>query len=592
MSFLVQSAIFLGAAVIAVPLARRLGLGAILGYLAAGIVIGPGGAGLIDNAEDVLHFAEFGVVLLLFVIGLELQPARLWSMRRAVFGLGGAQLVGTGAALALAGWLLGLAPTAAVLVGLVLALSSTAFGLQILAEKKQLTQRHGRTAFAVLLFQDMAVVPLLALIPILVGGMGGGGQDLIWPIAKAVLMIAALVVGGRYLLRYLLRAVAVSRTPEVFTAMALFTVVTAALLMQAVGLSPALGAFLAGVLLAESEYRHALEADIEPFKGLLLGLFFIAVGMSVDIGLVLSRPLAILGLVAGLMAVKGLALYAVGRAGRLKPAAARRLATVLPQSGEFAFVLFAVATGTGALDRGVADLLIVVVSLSMAATPLAVAVNEAIDRRAPKAAEPPAYDTPPATDNQVIIAGFGRFGQIVGRILRARRIPFTALEISPEQVDFVRRYGNEVHYGDASRLDLLRAAKADKAAVFVLAIDDVEASVRTAEVVAKHFPNLAIHARARNRAHAYRLMDHGVKIIRRETFHSSLELAGEVLKATGLTPSEADRVVATFRDHDVARLHEQYPMRADQDKMILQTRQWAEELEELFAQDAADEAAD
>ncbi|MCG8696215.1 MAG: monovalent cation:proton antiporter-2 (CPA2) family protein [Minwuiales bacterium] len=590
MSLLMQSAIYLCAAVVAVPLSKRLGLGAILGYLAAGIIIGPGGLGLIGHVEDVLHFAEFGVVLLLFVIGLELQPSRLWSLRRSVFGLGGAQVLITGGALAVGGLLFGLGLQTAILVGLILALSSTAFGLQILAEKKQLPTRHGRVAFAILLFQDLAVIPLLALIPVL-GGSGGETAEggVLLGTLKVVLAIAVLVVGGRYLLRYVVRAVAAARTPEVFTAMALLTVIAAALLMEEIGLSAALGAFLAGVLLADSEYRHEFEADIEPFKGLLLGLFFIAVGMSVNVGLIVAQPLAVVGLVLGLLAIKGAVLFGIARASGLNNASARKLAVVLPQGGEFAFVLFAVAVTAGTIAQNVSDLLIVVVSLTMAATPLAVALNDTIEKRTAGKSDEPTYEKPAPEENQVIIAGFGRFGQIAGRILRAKKIPFTALEISAEQVDFVKRFGNKVYYGDASRLDLLRAAKADQAVAFVLAIDDVEASLRTAETVKRHFPNLTIYARARNRQHAHRLIDLDVKIIRRETFHSSLELTREVLKGLGFTDSDATRSIETFRDHDVRRLHEQYPLRSDEEKMIIHARQTAEELEQLFEEDAAED---
>ena len=592
MALLPQAAIFLGAAVVAVPLSKRLGFGAILGYLAAGLAIGPGGFGLISQVEAILHFAEFGVVLLLFVIGLELQPSRLWAMRKSVFGLGLAQVLITALPLGLAALLYGLSFATALIVGLSLALSSTAFALQSLAEKNELTTRHGRSAFSILLFQDLAVIPLLALIPLLAPGSGetagaGGWIEAI----KVVAILAGVVVGGRYLLRYILRVVALTKVREIFTAMALLTVTGTALVMESIGLSMALGAFLAGVLLADSEYRHALEADIEPFKGLLLGLFFIAVGMSLNVSLIFESPFEIVGWVLFLMATKGLVLVALARFAGLNWTSARNLAAAISQGGEFAFVIFGIAVASQLMNPGVAELLIVVVTLSMAATPLLAAVNGWLTVRLSGPAEAPS--TPVVTEeNQVIIAGFGRFGQIVARILRARKIGFTALDASAEQVDFVKRFGNKIYYGDASRLDLLRAAQADKAIIFVLAIDDVEASLRTAAMVSEHFPNLTIYARARNRKHAHQLMDLGVTIIRRETLHASLDLSRAVLTGLGLPASEAERAVRTFQDHDEQRLLEQFTAHGDEEKMIYMAKKSAEELEELFEQDARADPAE
>ncbi|NIA70753.1 glutathione-regulated potassium-efflux system protein KefB [Pelagibius litoralis] len=592
MAILPQAAIFLGAAVVAVPLSKRLGFGAILGYLAAGLAIGPGGFGLISEVDAILHFAEFGVVLLLFVIGLELQPSRLWAMRKSVFGLGLAQVLVTAVPLALAALLYGLTVETAVIVGLSLALSSTAFALQSLAEKNELTTRHGRSAFSILLFQDLAVIPLLALIPLLAPGSGDSGASGGWiEAAKVLAVLAAVIVGGRYLLRYVLRIVAITKVREIFTAMALLTVTGTALIMESIGLSMALGAFLAGVLLADSEYRHALEADIEPFKGLLLGLFFIAVGMSLNISLIFESPLEILGWVAFLMATKGLVLVAIARTAGLTWASSRNLAAAISQGGEFAFVIFGIAVASQLMDGGLAELLIVVVTLSMAATPLVAAANTWLLARRSGPAEEPAKPIVPE-ENQVIIAGFGRFGQIVARILRARKIGFTALDVSAEQVDFVKRFGNKIYYGDASRLDLLRAAQADKAVIFVLAIDDVEASLQTAATVSENFPNLTIYARARNRKHAHRLMDLGVTIIRRETLNASLDLSRAVLTGLGLPASEAERTVKTFQDHDEQRLMAQHAEHNDEEKMIYMAKEAAEELEELFEQDAKAEAAE
>lgn len=587
---LAEAAIFLTAAVLAVPLSRRLGLGSVLGYLFAGAVIGPAGLGIVFNVNDILHFAEFGVVLLLFIIGLELQPSRLWTLRKAIFGMGAAQVLITGAALAGAALAMGVALLPAAVIGLTLALSSTAFALQNLAEKNQLTTRHGRAAFSILLFQDIAAIPLIAFVPLL-GPQNDGmldQSDLI-DAGMTLGVLVAVCIGGHYLLRYALRIVALTGIRELFTAMALLVVVAIALLMQSLSLSMALGAFLAGVLLADSEYRHALEADIEPFKGLLLGLFFISVGMSLNLGLIVSDTGTVFGLVAGLVAIKLAVLYGVGRVNGLGPASARALAISISQGGEFAFVIFAVATGTAVLDPTDADLLKAVVTLSMATTPI-LAAGEAylMRRRLARLALSPDYDEPPEEQRQVIIAGFGRFGQIVARILRAKKIPFTALEISPDQVDFVRGFGNEVFYGDASRIDLLRAAKADRAAALVLAIDDPEASVRTAETVRANFPDLPVYARARNRNHAYRLMDAGVKVVWRETFLTSIDMARAVLQGVGIPEKEARSAIETFRRHDERRLYAHHGLHNDERRMQDLAKAATRELEELFAADAAE----
>ena len=585
MAFLEQVAIFLGAAVVVVPLTRRAGFGSVLGYMLAGVIVGPWALDLVDDERKILHFAEFGVVLLLFVIGLELQPRRLWTMRRAVFGLGGGQFALTAAALAGLALLFGLPLEAAVVAGLALSLSSTAFALQALAERNELTTRHGRLSFSILLFQDLAVIPILALLPLLAPGSRDAGAGTLWlDIASAVGMIALVTIGGRYLLRYVLRLVARFGTHEVFTATTLLTVVGVALLMELAGLSMALGAFLAGVLLADSEYRHELEADIEPFKGLLLGLFFMAVGMTVDIGLVIETPLTVLGLALGLMLVKMVCLAAIARVDTPNWRTVRGTAVTLSQGGEFAFVILALGVSSSLMEGRTSDMLIVAVTLSMAATPLAFKAGDWLNARLERGPEPE-YERHIEEENRVIIAGFGRVGQIVGRILRLRRIGFTALETSAEQVDFVRRFGNKVYYGDASRVELLRAARADEAVLFVLAIEDVERSLATARAVRKHFPHLTIFARARNRRHAYALMDLGIDHIVRDTFHSSLELAQGILMELGLGDFESRQTVETFRDHDTARLIAQHGIAHDTDRMIEETRHWTRELEEMFAED-------
>ena len=517
--------IFLLAAVVAVPLFRRFGLGAVLGYLVAGVAMGPFGLRLVKDPASVLGFSELGVVLLLFVIGLELSPARLWVMRRPVFGVGGLQVLITALALGAITALLGLGWKANLVIGLGLALSSTAVGLQLLAERKELNTGFGRLAFAILLFQDLAAIPLLALIPLL-GEAKAASQSAppLDAVLRALGMIAVVVIGGRLLLRQLFRAVAWTKMPEVFTATSLLVVVGTAWLMQWGGLSMGLGAFLAGVLLADSEFRHELEAQIEPFKGLLLGLFFIAVGMSIDVHRVMAEPVLIAEGVAVLLLLKAAILVLLGlRPGKLPAREALMLGAVLALGGEFAFVVFAEALRVGLIDAVLRDRLVAIVGLSMAATPLTViAVSRwLLEHPAPKherPADPIDQDNP-----RVIIAGFGRMGQIVGRMLRAQGVPFTALENSVEQVELQRRFGNLIYFGDPSRADLLRAAHADRAEIFVLTTDDAEANVRTARLLRRQFPHLKVLARARNRQHAFKLMDLGVDEVVRETLHSSLQ---------------------------------------------------------------------
>ena len=586
MSLLSETAIFLAAAVVAVPLFRRFRLGAVLGYLAAGIAIGPHVLGLVSDVDNVMHLAELGVVLLLFVIGLELQPSRLWILRKAVFGLGGAQVILTGTVLAGVGLAFGLSWQAALVIGLALSMSSTAFVLQVLAERGELTTRHGRSSFAILLFQDFAVIPLLALIPLLGAGEEiPQGADAWLAGIQAVGAIAVVIVGGRLLLRPVFSVIAASGIQEIFTAAALLTVIGTSLLVSSVGLSMSLGAFLAGVLLADSEFRHELEANIDPFKGLLLGLFFISVGMSVDLGLLARQPLLIAAGAVGMMLLKAGVLFAIGRYAGHSAQSARRLAVSLSQGGEFAFVLFAVALSSGIMSPSAVDLLVIVVTLSMMLTPVALALDDWAARASSARAEAK-FDEIDAGEVPVVIAGFGRVGQIVGRVLRARNIAFTALDKSSEQIDTVRRFGSRAYYGDASRLDLLRAARADKAQLFVLAIDDIEASLRTAENMRRHFPQVRILARARNRFHAYRLMDLGVNDIVRETFFSSLEIAEQALQGLGFSPWEAEDTIATFRRHDQRQLERQHAVYHDETQLIQSSQEAARELQGIFESDA------
>jgi len=583
MNLLQESIIYLLAAIVMVSLSRRLGFGSVLGYLAAGIVIGPFGIALIQDPEHIMHFAELGVVFLLFIVGLELQPSRLWILRKMVFGLGFSQVILSALAIAMLAWAMGLETTPAIVVGLILALSSTAFVLQMLAEKKELTTTHGRAAFSILLFQDLAAIPLIAILPTL-GVVSGDGFN----IAQAGIMIGtivALIVGGRLLLRPVLHVAAASKIPEIFTATALLVVIGAALLMQFAGMSMVLGAFIAGMLLADSEYRHQLEADIAPFKGLLLGLFFIAVGMSVNVGLLLESPGRVLVIVALLMFAKALVLIPLARLfGLCDSRASLSLAAVMSQGGEFAFVLFGIAARERLLPAELVDELILAVAVSMLLTPFAYLLNEAIGKRLDKAEEPE-YDKPDNPQNEVIIAGFGRVGQIVARLLAVFDKPFTALEIDSSQVDVVRRYGNIVHYGDASRLDILRAAGAEHARIFVLAIDDVTASIRTAEAVQRNFPHLKIIARARNRRHAHGLMDLGIEHIIRETMLSSLTMSRRVLTNLGFEEGEVERISEEFRARDTRLLKEQHAIHNSEEKMIQSAKDTAAELESLLQGD-------
>ena len=585
MSFLPEVAVFLLAACLAVPLSRKSGFGSVLGYLVAGVVIGPWGLKLITDVPTILTFADLGVVLLLFIIGLELQPSRLWVMRRNVFGMGAVQVLGTTLLLALACHALGLATVPALVAGFGLSLSSTAFVLQMLGEKQQLALQHGRAAFGILLFQDLAAIPVLAVLGVL---YGGGAMDLHVVGRKILIIAAALAVMGatnRILLSRVFRLVTRFGNPEIFTASALLIVIGAGLIASSVGLSMGLGAFIAGVLLADSSYRHEFEANIEPFKGLLLGLFFMAVGMSVNLGLIREEPLMVAGVMAGLLLLKMAALYGTGKLFGMPGGSSRDLAYVLPAGGEFAFVLFNAAAGYKLFDQGLRDLLNVAVTLSMAATPLLVLFNERLVQPFLQERKEPEFDRIDEPGNPVIIAGFGRFGQIVGRLLRMQDIAFTALELDAAQIETIRRFGNKVYYGDASRLELLRAAKADQSRFLVLAIDDMEASVRTAEMVRKHFPKLRILARARNRRHAHLLMELGVEVVVREMLYSSLKLTEELLQELGLPEQDIVRTMERFQKYDEELLKRQFAVFRDEAKLVQTSKEAAQELEQLLQED-------
>jgi glutathione-regulated potassium-efflux system ancillary protein KefC/glutathione-regulated potassium-efflux system protein KefB len=585
MSFLPQVAVFLIAACLAVPLSRRSGFGSVLGYLVAGVVIGPWCLKLITDVPTILQFSEIGVVLLLFIIGLELQPSRLWVMRHTVFGLGTLQVSITTLLLAAGAHFLGLGLVPALVAGFGLSLSSTAFVLQMLGEKQQLATSHGRASFGILLFQDVAAIPVLAILGVLYGDGDTQHAHIGMKLLLIAVVLTVLALGNRVVLRFLFRLVTQFGNPEIFTASALLIVIGAGLVAGSVGLSMGLGAFIAGILLADSDYRHEFEADIEPFKGLLLGLFFMAVGMSVNLGLIVDAPLMVLGVLASLLALKMVTLYGLGRAFHLPESGARNLAFVLPAGGEFAFVLFNAAVGYRLFDQHLTDLLNLAVTLSMAATPLLVLFNERFLDKFVEERKEPEFDPIDEPGNPVIIAGMGRFGQIVGRLLRMQQIPFTALEADVAQVATLRKFGSRVYYGDASRLELLRAAKADQAKFLVLAIDGIEASVKTAEMVRKHFPDLTVLARARNRHHMHLLREQGVQIVVRETYYSSLHLAEDLLGRLGMEKAAVERLVGTFEKHDKALLDRQFAVFRDEEKLVQTSKEAAAELEQLLQED-------
>ena len=583
--FLQTALVFLLATVIAVPLTKRFRLGSVLGYLVAGVVIGPQMLGLISDTGGVATISEFGVVLMLFVIGLELSPQRLWVMRRSVFGTGMLQVLATSLVIALVGYyFFGLTTKGAAIIGGSLALSSTAFGLQILAERKEAGSSYGRQAFAILLFQDLAAIPLIAAIPLLASAKHGFD---VAASARTVFGILAVVVGGRYLLRPVFRFVARANAVEVSTATALLVVMGTAWLMELVGVSSTLGAFLAGVLLADSEYRHELESHIEPFKGLLLGLFFISVGMSMDVAVLLSQPLTVAMLVGVLLVFKGALLWPLGRiVGGLNRSDALRLAVLLACGGEFAFVVLKQAQEARLITAQQQSMLVLVITLSMALTPILVVLSAKALGAVAEKKPTREYDEINTDAPRVIIAGFGRVGQIVGRVLRAQRIPFVALESSVEQMDTLSRFNNtSLFFGDPARADLLRAAQADKAEVFVLATDDPDANLRIARLVRRQYPHLKIVARARNRQHAFRLMDLGVDMPVRETFYSSLKMTRMTLESLGLSSELATDRVDRFREHDIRLLKAQYLVYDDDVRLMQTSREALTDLMHIFDAD-------
>jgi monovalent cation:proton antiporter-2 (CPA2) family protein len=583
--FLHQALVYLAAGAIAVPVFRRLGLGSVLGYLAAGVAIGPWGLRLVATPEAILHFAEIGVVMLLFLVGLELNPRQLWQLRRPILGMGATQVVVTALAVAAAGWALGVPWLVALVAGMGFAMSSTAIGLATLEEKKLLQTPGGQASFSVLLFQDLAVIPMLLILGFLTPGES---HQLDWTVpARAIAAIVAVIVGGRVLLRPLLRYIANTGLREVFVGFALLLVLSVAALMEQFGLSMALGAFLAGVLLADSEYRHAIELDIEPFKGLLLGLFFIAVGMSVDLSLFIQKPLLVLGLAFGIVTLKALLLYPIAQGfGYCGRADATLFALALSQVGEFAFVLFGAAGRV--VPRETIDVLNAAVAASMLSTPLLLMAYEKWlaprfargEERAPDSIE---------EQNPVIIAGYGRFGQVVARVLNGVKIGATVIDRDPNQVDLVRRFGNKAYYGDAANLELLESAGAAKARLLVVALDDYDRAMQLVRRARQRFPDLKVIVRAHSRSDAFEYFEAGVPAVR-ETFGSALIAAEAALRALDFGPAFARRTVVRFRRHDEELLAEQAEHRGDIKKLITVSQRGREDLEKLLTEEAAPES--
>jgi CPA2 family monovalent cation:H+ antiporter-2/glutathione-regulated potassium-efflux system protein KefB len=575
----------LGATAIAVPISRRLGFGSIVGYLAAGVVIGPSGLRLVTDVEQITHVAELGVVMLLFLIGLELQPHRLWVLRRTIFGLGLGQLAPSAVVLAALAHVAGVPWAGAVVLGLGLGLSSTAIVQPMLKVRNLLSSPAGRDSFAVLLFQDMAFIPLVALVPLLSGV--ALPVHVPWEeVARGVAAIAAILVGGSFLVGPVFRIVGGAHTQEVFTATALLLVAGTAALADWAGLSMSLGAFMAGVILSDSEYRHEIQADVEPFQGLLLGFFFISVGMSANLGLAVRHPVDVAVAVLLLVLVKGAVAFVVELVKRRSARIALRFSLALPEGSEFSFVLFGTAVASGVLDQAHADLATVVVALSMLLAPILFAASERLVIPRLERRREPVHEPISGPPNDILICGFGRMGQIVGRILRMQRIPFTALDKSPEQVEAVRRFGGKVYLGNPAREEVMRAAGADSARILIVALDDMDETLKVVDTARRHFPDLFILSRARNRHHAHLLMDRGVKAIVRETFFSSLRLAELVLRQLGVPADTAHRAIEIFREHDERTLMETQAIAHDENRLIQSTHEAAQELLEVFEADA------
>ncbi len=593
--WLINSFIYLSAAVIAVPLSKALGLGSIIGYLAAGIAIGSWGLGLVGDAQENLHFSEFGVVLMLFLVGLDLEPSRLWNLRRPIFGWGSAQVLACTLAITGVAMAFGVAWRVALVAGLGLALSSTAIALQVMRERNFLPTTSGQSSFSILLFQDVAAIPILALLPLLGLATGRHSAPGLWETTLEALTIMAVVVGvvvaGRLTLHPVFRWIARSKTPEIFTAASLLLVVAIATLMQVLGLSMALGAFLAGVLLAESEYRRELETNIEPFKGLLLGLFFISVGMSIDFGVLSAAPGQMLAIVAGFLAVKGIVIFTLARMMKL-PFQERPVFTLLlSQGGEFAFVVFQAAAGAHVFTAQTSSLLIGAVAVSMMISPLILlAIDRLVLPRYAHCGTPELAEISEPQSASILIAGFGRYGQIVARVLLANGIAVTVLDHDADMIASARKFGYRVFYGDATRLDLLRTAGAENAKILVVAVDNVDQSLRIIDQAQAHFAHLQIVARARDVTHWTKLRERNITLVQRELFESSLLSAHSVLALLGIKPDAADQSIQRFRQHNLELFEQMYPYSRDSAKLIAVAKQGRQQLEEQMAKEREEQA--
>ncbi|WP_166169489.1 monovalent cation:proton antiporter-2 (CPA2) family protein [Acinetobacter sp. SA01] len=585
MSLLLQITIFLGASLLLVPLAKRFGIATVLGYLFTGILLGPSVLNMASDPDAIQELAEFGVILLMFIIGLELRPQRLWEMRKSIFLMGSLQVGITGVILAVVTFFsLHQNLAASFVIGMALALSSTAFVLQLLSEKQQLNTTFGQQSFSILLFQDIAAIPLLAIIPLLAGTEST--HHGVAYFAAIIATFSGLFLFSRYMMRPFFRFVAKSGAHELITAVGLFIVLGVVVLMDVLGISTTLGAFLTGVLLADSEFRHELEASIAPFKGLLLGLFFMTVGMTTQLSLLVDMPWLIIGGALVLMLVKSITLAAIARYLNYSWRNSLLLATCLAQGGEFAFVVLKVATSEKVLTQAMLEPLTLIVTLSMVLTPMfywliSHWIIPLIDK-----GKTPVYDEIPDIHNPMIIAGFGRFGQIIARIAHLQHQSFTAIDSNLEKVDFVRNYGGTVYYGDATQPDILRSAGIEHAKVFVLAIDDIEDSMNVARHIRLNYPNLKLLVRARDRHHVHLLRDLGVEQIWRETYLSSLGMAYRALRELEISEEDAYKSIELFRDYDEKLLLQQQRVYTDEQKIYETHRNALAELEHLFESDA------
>lgn len=566
-----QILIFIGASIILVPIFHRLGFGSVLGYLIAGIFVGPYGLGLIKDLENVIHFSEFGVIMLLFVIGLEIQPRKLWSMRKDLIGLGGVQVALCTILFACIGLYFSLPMVTSIVLGFGMSLSSTAFAVQTLQSKNTFNTEFGKSSFSILLMQDLIAIPALAIIPSLgTAKSQSGGMELSWLFP---VFLVVLVLMSRFLLQPFFRFIAKSHQRDIFTATVLFVVLGVATIMLKIGLSAALGTFIAGMLLADSEYRHELESNIEPFKSMLMGLFFISVGMTVSIDIIVSRPFMVFGLAILYLAIKFSAIYLTGRLFKMNHFNSKHMGLTIAQGGEFAFVIFGIALSLEIADPYTIKFLTAIITLSMALNPVITMADEKFSLFNKSPVVEPKFDEIKNEYPEVIIAGFGRFGQMFGRILRAQKIPFVAIDRDEEQIEFLRKFGNKVYFGDVMRLDLLESAGIAKAKYFVMAIDDVETSVKAAKLIRERFPHVKIFARARNRGHVFDYFDIGVDNVKRETFDASVNFVKDLLIEMGNPADKAQMIIERFQMHDEIMLREQYKVRDDDKKFVSVSKQ-------------------